>query len=84
MPSNSRNTHGVLNLNIFLPLIMVKVTIVWRFGAVTKATYPGYQSFFFACDEELRRPQAYQSSAFGEDTSGEAFHAGHFLRLDPG
>ena len=40
MPSNSRNTHGVLNLNIFLPLIMAKVTIVWRFGAVTKATRP--------------------------------------------
>ena len=82
MPSNSRNTHGVLNLKIFLPLIMVKVTIMSRFGAVKKATYPGYQRFFLACDEELRRPRADTSSA--EDTSGEAFHARHFLRLDPG
>ena len=31
--------------------------------------YPGYQRFFLACDEELRRPQADMSS-------------GHFLRLD--
>ena len=37
--------------------------------------YPGYQRFsVFACDEELRRPQADTSSAFvssAEDTSGE-------------
>ena len=27
--------------------------------------YPGYQRFFLACDEELRRPQADTSSAEG-------------------
>ena len=27
--------------------------------------YPGYQRFFLACDEELRRSQADTSSAFG-------------------
>ena len=83
MPSNSRNTHGVLNLNIFLPLIMAKVTIVWRFGAVTKATYPGYQSFFFACDEELRRPQADQSSAFGRRHERRSFSRGSLFKTWP-
>ena len=35
----------------------------------------GTRGFFLACDEELRRPQA-------EDTSGEVFRGCHFLRLN--
>ena len=31
------------------------------------STYPGYQRFLLACDEELRRPQADKSSAFGRN-----------------
>ena len=35
--------------------------------------YPGYQKFVFACDEELRRPQADTSAA--EDTTETANRA---------
>ena len=42
------------------------------FGSLSHQIYPGYQRFFLACDEELRRPQAHTSSAFG----------GSLLRLD--
>ena len=48
--------------------------------------YPGYKRLFLACDVndgELRfvgpRPTRVRPKA--EDTSGEAFRAGHFLRL---
>ena len=35
------------------------------YDRILQFLYPGCQRFFLACDEELRRPQA-------EDTSGEA------------
>ena len=37
-----------------------------------KFPYPGYQSFFLARDEELRRPQADTLRPLAEHTSGEA------------
>ena len=57
------------------------------YDSILQFLYPGYQRFFLACDEELRRPQADTSSAFGrrhERRSREkkSFRTGHFLRLD--
>ena len=51
------------------------------YDRILQFLYPGYQRFFFAWDEELRRPQADTSSAFGRRHEWRSREKKRFARV---
>ena len=80
IPTSMMPERPVFSLKkFFSDALSAAIVVVIAPASLSQAIdpYPGYQRFFLACDEELRRPP--RPSA--EDTSGDAARKKLFARV---